>query len=89
MMSEYSKGRRNRMSGITHVIKCAIMATIGVVLAGALISWVSKELQEEKDYCMYVVSGQLEAYKQLNCNNILSAKDMVQALEYKNKKRRL
>tara|TARA_R110002110_G_scaffold36697_4_gene122216 strand:+ start:338 stop:574 length:237 start_codon:yes stop_codon:yes gene_type:complete len=72
------------MSDITHVIKCAIMATIGVVLAGALISLVSKELQEEKDYCMYVVSGQLEAYKPaLNCKNILSAKDMVQALEYK------
>lgn len=59
------------------------MATISLGLGVLLISWVSKELQEEKDYCMYVVSGQLEAYKKLNCNNILSAKVMVQALDYK------
>ena len=79
--------RRTRKK-INYSIKYSMITIICITLAGTLGNYLAKELQDEKDYCMYVISGQLEAYRpQLNCTQILSAKDMLEAIEYKNKLR--
>ena len=59
-----------------------MITIVCIALVGALGNYIAKELQDEKDYCMYVISGQLEAYRQLNCTQILSAKDMLEAMDY-------
>ena len=76
--------RRTRKK-INYSIKYSMITIICITLAGTLANYVAKGLQDEKDYCMYVISGQLEAYRpQLNCTQILSAKDMLEAIKYRN-----
>ena len=76
--------RRTRKK-INHLIKYSMIAIVCITLAGTLGNYIAQELQDEKDYCMYTISGQLEVYRpQLNCTQILSAKDMLKAIEYRN-----